>query len=833
MLDLDISNISFKYDRSFYPILKTVLANYNSIIRLYNLTRNYLTKKRKNLKKLKINLGNSVLAKGWSESKIEEYKTTIFKKDDKYYLGIFTSASAVKNFISTKKDSITEEYYEKIVYRNFPKVSQNIPRLTVKLDEVQKYFENNNNGSYYLNDNFSTPFEITQKDINLQSDVFEDKKKYQIEYLRATKDKEGYEIALKHWIEFCKKFLKTYNGTVFFNYDSLDSKTYTRLDQFYRDVQNISYHLEFENISSIDIKKSIDDGDLLLFQIYNKDFSDGSSGKKNLFSLYWIALFSDLNLESRAIQLNGGAEIYYREQQIKNSYIHLKDSQLLSKFDVLNRPIKSEIYKELDEYLNTIDKEKLSNEASEKLSNEALIYIDNGLLKTKTAKFEIIKDRRFRENQLFFHVPITLNFNSYTEENINSLVNYKLKENEQQNIIGIDRGENNLLYICIIDMEGNIIKQESLNNLGVYRSDPNCTIQIPYNDLLTARELERAEARLKWQSIEKIKDLKNGYLSHVVYKISQLIKEYNAIVVLEDLNPGFKRGRLKFEKQVYQKFEMALMNKLTSLSFKEIEFDEVGGVLNPYQLCAPVDSYEKLKGQNGIVFYVNPAYTSSIDPTTGLANLFNHDLIDKHYNLFIDNLISLEFQNNEVQEFIFKFKYDRFSKAELLVLKTTNRTIWEVSTRGQRLQYIKGDKRYKPTNITEEMIDLFVENKIDFSIGCNILVNIRKLDDVKYERVVKKIISLFKLTLQLRQKTDNGDHIISPVKNRDGYYYDSSKVKDNILPDNADANGAFNIARKGLLYINKLKKSSTGKASISISNKQWFDFIMLENREDN
>jgi CRISPR-associated protein Cpf1 len=48
-----------------------------------------------------------------------------------------------------------------------------------------------------------------------------------------------------------------------------------------------------------------------------------------------------------------------------------------------------------------------------------------------------------------------------------------------------------------------------------------------------------------------------------------MIIEYNAIVVLEDLNFGFKRGRFKVEKQVYQKFEKMLIEKLNYLAFKD------------------------------------------------------------------------------------------------------------------------------------------------------------------------------------------------------------------------------------------------------------------------
>ena len=51
------------------------------------------------------------------------------------------------------------------------------------------------------------------------------------------------------------------------------------------------------------------------------------------------------------------------------------------------------------------------------------------------------------------------------------------------------------------------------------------------------------KARQSWQTIETIKELKEGYLSQVIHKITQLMVKYHAIVVLEDLNMGFMRGR--------------------------------------------------------------------------------------------------------------------------------------------------------------------------------------------------------------------------------------------------------------------------------------------------
>ena len=51
------------------------------------------------------------------------------------------------------------------------------------------------------------------------------------------------------------------------------------------------------------------------------------------------------------------------------------------------------------------------------------------------------------------------------------------------------------------------------------------------------------------------------------------------------------------------------------------------------------------------------------------------------------------------------------------------------------------------------------------------------------------------------------DYFISPVRNRQGSFYDTRK-HNNTLPDCADANDAYNIALKGLWAIDKVRSSA-------------------------
>lgn len=106
---------------------------------------------------------------------------------------------------------------------------------------------------------------------------------------------------------------------------------------------------------------------------------------------------------------------------------------------------------------------------------------------------------------------------------------------------------------------GKIVKQGTLNLLN----------GTDYEGKLSQKAENRLHARQNRDTIEKIADLKNGYISQVVNKLVELVLDYNAVIVFEDLNAGFKRGRQKIEQSVYQKLELALAKKLNFIVKKE------------------------------------------------------------------------------------------------------------------------------------------------------------------------------------------------------------------------------------------------------------------------
>lgn len=433
--------------------------------------------------------------------------------------------------------------------------------------------------------------------------------------------------------------------------------------------------------------------------------------------------------------------------------------------------------------------------------------------------YEIVKNKRFIEDKYLFHLSMNLNYSQPNKFDVNSEVREIISNGGIKHIIGIDRGERNLLYLSLIDLKGNIVMQKSLN---ILKDDHNAK-ETDYKGLLTEREGENKEARRNWKKIANIKDLKRGYLSQVVHIISKMMVEYNAIVVLEDLNPGFIRGRQKIERNVYEQFERKLIDKLNFYVDKHKDAYEMGGLLHALQLTSEFKNFKKSEHQNGCLFYIPAWNTSKIDPATGFVNLFN----TKYTNAVEAQEYFSKFDeiryNEEKDWFEFEFDYDKFTQKA-----HGTRTKWTLCTYGMRLRSFKNPaKQYnwdsEVVALTDEFKRILGEAGID--IHENLKDAIRNLEG-KRRKYLEPLMQFMKLLLQLRNSkagTDE-DYILSPVADENGIFYDSRSCGEE-LPENADANGAYNIARKGLMLVEQIKDAEDlDNVKFDISNKAWLNF---------
>ena len=431
--------------------------------------------------------------------------------------------------------------------------------------------------------------------------------------------------------------------------------------------------------------------------------------------------------------------------------------------------------------------------------------------------YEIVKNKRFTVDKYLFKLSVKLNYSQPNNNKIdvNSEVREIISNGGIKHIIGIDRGERNLLYLSLIDLKGNIVMQKSLN---ILKDDHNAK-ETDYKGLLTEREGENKEARRNWKKIANIKDLKRGYLSQVVHIISKMMVEYNAIVVLEDLNPGFIRGRQKIEHNVYEQFERMLIDKLNFYVDKHKDANETGGLLHALQLTSEFENFKKSEHQNGCLFYIPAWNTSKIDPATGFANLLDTRYTNADKALeFFSKFDAIRY-NEEKDWFEFEFDYDKFTQKA-----HGTRTKWILCTHGKRLRFLRNSTRVQEVVVlTDEFKKILGKAGID--IHENLKDAIRNLKGKK-QKNLEPLMQFMKLLLQLRNSkagTDE-DYILSPVADENGIFYDSRSCGDQ-LPENADANGAYNIARKGLMLIEQIKNAEDlNNVKFDISNKAWLNF---------
>ena len=793
-------------ESSFYANFDTIYSSLKEVISVYNKTRNYLTKKAATPEKYKLNFDNPTLADGWDLNKEQANTSVLFRKNGMFYLGIMNPKDKPK--FADKYEVKDEDCYEKMIYKLLPGPNKMLPKV---------FFSTKGK------ETFNPPKEILsgyEKDRHKKGDSFD------IDFCHKL-------------IDWFKNAINQYEDWKKFDFKFSDTKKYKDISDFYREVTEQGYKLSFTNIPVLEIEKMVEDGNLYLFQIYNKDFSPESKGTPNMHTLYWKNLFSEENLKDVCLKLNGKAELFYRPVGIKNPIVHKKDSYLVNKLTKDGKSIPESIYEEI--YKNV-------NGKLDKLSKDAEEYKNTHDVVIKVAKHDIIKDKHYTESKFLFHVPITINFkasgNSYS---LNENVRKFLKNNPDVNIIGLDRGERHLIYLSLINQKGEILEQFSFNTVEQSRNDAEPRI-IDYHEKLNQREKERDEARKSWQTIGKIAELKEGYLSAVIHKLAQLMIKHNAIVVMEDLNFGFKRGRFHVEKQVYQKFEHMLIDKLNYLVFKDKGLTEAGGVLNGYQLASKFESFQKLGKQSGMLFYVPAGYTSKIDPKTGFVNMFNFkDLTNVHKKRdFFSNFKSISF-DNDTDSFVFAFDYKDFNgkaKEEMFISK------WSVYSREKRIVYYSKTKSYEDVLITEKLKSIFQKVNIDYTSGNDLLDSIMGIGaDLKNgEKPSKDIADFwddllynFKLSLQMRNSNarTEEDYIISPVKSEDGTFFDSreegKKEHNATLPKDADANGAYHIALKGLSLLKRFDvadEKSLKKFDMKISNADWFKFVQEKKYKD-
>lgn len=724
---------------------------------IYNMVRNYVTKKPFSTEKFKLNFNCPTFLNGWDKNKESANLGVLLERKGYYYLGIMNNNS--RQIFNKIPKPVTNDVYHKMEYKLLPGPNKMLPKVFFAKSNISYYKPNEEILRIYNSGSFKKGGD---KEFNLKD--------------------------CHTLIDFYKASISIHPDWSKFGFKFSDTESYADISAFFREVERQGYKVTFTEIDASYIDELINENKLFLFRIHNKDFSEKSHGNLNLHTIYLKMLFDERNLANAVYKLNGEAEVFYRPSSIN------AEEMIVHK---AGKPIEKKQHK------------------GEK----------------KTFEYDIIKDKRYTEDKFMLHVPITMNFGDNLKDKFNTKINTLIHNNSDVCVIGIDRGERNLLYAVVVNKDGKILEQLSLNSIGNSND-----VTVDYHELLDEKEKERMSARKNWQTIENIKELKEGYMSQVVHKLAELVLKYNAVIALEDLNMGFKRGRGgKVEKSVYQKFEKMLIDKFNYLvmdkSREQKQPFSIGNALNALQLTDSFDGFNKMGKQTGIIFYV-PAYlTSKIDPTTGFANLFyaKYENIAKAKKFF-ESFDSICF-NSTADYFEFKFDYSKFTfKAE------GTKTKWTVCSVGKRIEKFRdaennnmwSDRTVIPTEMLKNLLSTY---GIEYKSQRNIIPDIIKMESASDAKsFFEKLIHIFNLVVQLRNSTgdEKEDFIQSPVCNKEGYFYNSNEC-DMSLPKDADANGAYNIARKGLWVLDEIRNAEDpSKVKIAMTNKEWLRFAQME-----
>lgn len=274
------------------------------IDKLYDKVRNYITEKPYSLDKIKLSFDNPQFLGGWQHSKETDYSAQLFMKDGLYYLGVMdkeTKREFKTQYNAPENDSDT---MVKIEYNQIPnpgRVIQNLMLVDGKI--VKKNGRKNADGVNVVLEELKNQY--------LPENINRIRKTESYKTTSDNFNKDNLKEYLEYYIARTKEYYCKYN----FVFKSADE--YGSFNEFVDDVNNQAYQITKVKVSEKQLLSLVEQGKLYLFQIYNKDFSEYSKGKKNLHTMYFQMLFDDRNLENLVYKLQGGAEMFYRPASIK------------------------------------------------------------------------------------------------------------------------------------------------------------------------------------------------------------------------------------------------------------------------------------------------------------------------------------------------------------------------------------------------------------------------------------------------------------------------------------------------------------------------------------
>lgn len=662
-------------DISFYNEYDELSGEIRATYKAENLVRNYITKSVNEIaieKQTCLGTPARLRAQWWNgEKKFSKEHTAIIKHEDRYYYFILAGDSKPVD-IKVDENSDTEFLTMKKgqdSYMMFPKI--------LFSNHAAPFFEANKDASEYVFDDKQVTRPLT-----VSKEVYEIYKKG---YFKKDAVKSG-TISEDEYKSSLKLIMQTYLdfANAYVQYEKFDLSEITDLDgyadvgEFFSDIDTHTSNMSWTHIDYSQIESLVENGLAYMFLINNKQLYTDKE-KKDPYPKAFLTLLSDENMEKTTMLLNSNPAIYFRPQVLEKKITHKKGSILVDRLTAEGKPIPKRIYEAIYKLKNNIPSiEKDDIEQAEE-------YMRHNTVKTKRADVDKYYKKSFMSDK--YIMQLTYTKNNDVSDRQNDMLNDRIKESISEGcyILSISRSVKDMAYIMVLDDKLNVLEERSLNTID----------GIDYFALLHDAYEEKKENKKLWVYDTESADLKSAYIDHAITEILKTAYKYNAVIAIESISDTVKDKYAFIDNQVFKAFENRLAERLSDLSFKDIENGRAGSINNPLQLSNNSgNSY-----QDGVLFFMNGAYTRGIDPETGFTTLFDFGRINSisSKRQFFSKMESITYDGETIT---FTFDYKNYP-----VKYDTDKSKWTVILSGDADIY---DREKKTTRHVSDVISKFI-----------------------------------------------------------------------------------------------------------------------------
>ena len=747
-----ISILRCKDDKQSDPALledlEDVFAAWGAIIPVMNLARSWCTRKPYSDEKIRLSLGNTQLMGGWSwgkDGKNVNTKAAAFAWiDGQLHL-------LIRRLTARSSDRPKDDSDGKFDYTALTRGEGGVTLVVQDKLDCAKAF----------------PKMLTGKESAKYITVPEE----DIEAIRrgdhkVSKEHPVADMALvERMIGWMQELWDSHPSFKTIHFTKHAPAMYNSWNEFIEECDEHSYLMTTKEVSRKQIDDAVADGSLLCFRVYSKDL-------ERMYKGYTVKYLPAIHLVDAVrgehdTELCGFAAMYFRKKSIEKPVVHKKGTFVVNKRanDERRTPIPEKVWKEIYLFKN-------GRLERSKLSAEVVSWLESGKVVAKQVERDIVKDYSFTVDRFLLHVPVTMQRSCDPgTKDIEGLVNLRvdeaIKNGAGRNIIGINRGENNLLYVVVIGPDGRVLEQRSLNVID----------GVDYAGRINDRVGTMREQQRRWEDMDRVTPIKDGYVANALPEIYRLILKYDALVAMEDLDMSFTSSRAQLGQTVYRKFENMLLDKLAYL---------VPDVVNaPHEALQLSPGSKATDKRGGVVYFVSPFATSGLDPKTGWLNLlpvYGADSAEKKRALF-EKMDSVT--RDKYGDWHFSFDYANYG-----IERAGIKTAWTVTSKGERLE------RTTDENGKDSVERVEISRLFDEAVGGDYEGDLKeKLASLRGTSLDTAVRAL-RLMLQTRNCLigDVSGRYISPVEGA-VKGFDSDNARDD-EPLCTDAVTAFNLARK-------------------------------------